>query len=336
MWAINNETPYAAERTWVRDKIGAHHWVVAVKATFDIRIDGRIQLADEQIPCLLAPEYFGEAGASSLRHDTDVVPPKPTTDILMEATAHAPSGKPASKIASSLRIADLSKTVIVHGTRVYSRNTGRELATSDGIPFTKRPIRYEDAFGGTDVSDPESRRHRMNARNPVGKGVALDPGRLLDQAAHCIDYPEGTASRRGPAGFGPIASHWSPRREWAGTYDDRWHKTKRPLLPDDYDDRFLLSAPEDQRPARHLIGGERVVLLNLTPEQQLQFTLPKLFFAFSSFFGRRREEHRARLNTVFIQPDSRRISLVWSTSLYVAPRECDYLDKTRIIEKPYV
>ena len=60
MWAIKNETSYAAERTWVRDKNGAHRWSVVVKATFDLGTDGAVRLADAQVPPLLVPEHSGE------------------------------------------------------------------------------------------------------------------------------------------------------------------------------------------------------------------------------------------------------------------------------------
>lgn len=50
MWALNNRTAYAAERTWVRDKTGTHHWIVCVKASFDLTDDGALSLADEQPP----------------------------------------------------------------------------------------------------------------------------------------------------------------------------------------------------------------------------------------------------------------------------------------------
>jgi hypothetical protein len=55
MWMLDNQTAYAVERNWVRDKNGRHHWVVAVKATFDVGQDGRLTLADEQPPPALAP-----------------------------------------------------------------------------------------------------------------------------------------------------------------------------------------------------------------------------------------------------------------------------------------
>ena len=40
MWQIDNRTPFAAERGWVRDRDGAEVWLVAVKCTFDILPDG--------------------------------------------------------------------------------------------------------------------------------------------------------------------------------------------------------------------------------------------------------------------------------------------------------
>ena len=79
MWAITNRTPYKVGKTWGRDKDGIHEWVVAVKGTFDIKPDGSLKLADEQLEPLLLPEYTGEAGVSSLRYDADLVAPKPTT-----------------------------------------------------------------------------------------------------------------------------------------------------------------------------------------------------------------------------------------------------------------
>jgi hypothetical protein len=67
MWTLFNKTPYAADRNWTRDKTGVHWWIVAVRATFDVDAGGRVTLADDQLPPLLAPEYFGEPGKSSLR-----------------------------------------------------------------------------------------------------------------------------------------------------------------------------------------------------------------------------------------------------------------------------
>ena len=45
-----------------------------------------------------------------------------------------------------------------------------------------------------------------------------------------------------PACLAPIAPSWLPRRLFAGTYDERWQRTRAPYLPDDFDPRFFASA----------------------------------------------------------------------------------------------
>ena len=89
MWAVTNHTPYAAGRTWGRDKNGLHEWIVAVKATFDIKANGELVLAEKQLPPLLAPEYNGDDGVSSLRYEADLVGTKPATDVVLNGTAYA-------------------------------------------------------------------------------------------------------------------------------------------------------------------------------------------------------------------------------------------------------
>src|SRR5262245_29118981 len=104
MWAINNRTPYATGRNWTRGKTGAHYWIVAVKATFTVTPYGPLKLADEQTPVILAPEYYGEPGVSSLKYDSELLAIKPATDVLVNAFAHAPGGRPTPQVPVSLRI----------------------------------------------------------------------------------------------------------------------------------------------------------------------------------------------------------------------------------------
>ena len=63
--------------------------------------------------------------------------------------------------------------------------------------------------------------------------------------------------------FGPLAAHWQPRVQWGGTYGDKWAKDRQPLLPEDFDERFFQSAPEDQQAPTYLKGGEAVELVKL-------------------------------------------------------------------------
>ena len=336
MWTIRNRTPYAADRTWIRDKDGRHHWIVALKATFDLSSSGSVTLADEQQPPLLASEYTGVPGESSILWESDLAPAKPTTDVLVHASAYAPRGRPMPRVQVAIKVADVHKELVVFGERVYRRRLRGGLKTSGPRPFRSKPIRYEEAYGGTDTSHPSPRKQRFDARNPVGRGVARRRSQLLSKLAHSVEYPRGRPDRTGPAGLGPIASHWSPRRELAGTYGSDWERTKRPLLPDDYDDAFTLCSPQDQRPKRHLRGGERVELINLSPEGTLSFTLPRMYPTFSTSFGTRREEHRAHLATVAMDLEARLIYMTWLTSLAVGARDADYLDETIVDQKPYV
>ena len=59
MWQLDNRTPFAAERGWVRDRDGTEIWLVAVKATFDVLPDGTTQVSKEQPPVLRLPERCG-------------------------------------------------------------------------------------------------------------------------------------------------------------------------------------------------------------------------------------------------------------------------------------
>lgn len=323
MWRVTNRTPYAAGRVWGRDKEGVHEWIVAVKATYDILPTGNLVLAAEQPEPLLLPEYNGEDGASSLRYDADMVGPKPTTDVLLNGTAYAPDGKPAKEFMVSLKVGSVTKQLRVVGNRVWG-----SFNPSSVSPVSKVPIVYERAYGGFDRSDPDPRKQRLDTRNPVGCGLVTHEGQPLPN----FEYPGGSLEKAGPAGFGALASYWSPRRELQGTYDSAWKKSRFPLLPADWNLSSLLCSPSDQRPASHLRGGELVELENLTPSGKLAFTLPKVYLRFRTLINNRNEEHQAQMSSVIIEPDFPRISLVWQSVLAVR-NDGDYLDETIVTEK---
>jgi hypothetical protein len=334
MWAVKNRTPYAAKGTWGRDKDGVHEWIVAVKGAFTIKPDGALMLADEQPEPLLVPEYNGEDGMSSLRYDADLVGPKPATDVLLNGTAYAPKGHPAAEFLASLRLGPIHKEIRIVGQRTWT--PGMLGASPSAVaPVTQVPIVYERAYGGSDLSDPDPKKRRLDARNPVGCGLVARVGQALPN----LEYPSGRLERVGPAGFGAIASYWSPRRELQGTYDEAWQKSRCPLWPTDWDPRSLLCSPADQRPKGYLEGGEPVELNNLTPYGRLRFALPRLRFTFRTLFstglGRRALDHDGRLATVIIEPDHPRVILVWLSTLAVRT-DVDYLDETIVTEVPSV
>jgi hypothetical protein len=337
MWALLNHTPYAAARTWVQDPDGAKRWVVVVKGTFTVHADGGVSLADEQVPPLLLPEYNGEDEASSVRYEADLVPPKPGTDVIVNGHAYAPGGRPATRVVVALGVGQRRKILEVHGDRTWQRDILGDVP-SPPLPFVRMPLVYERAYGGHDRRSPVPARQRMFAPNPVGTGHVARRARRLGRPVPNVEHP-GKSLEYGAAGFGVIASHWSPRCELAGTYDARWVQQRKPLPPEDFDPRFHMCAPVDQQFVPHLRGGDPIELVNLTSDGVLRFTLPKVYLAFRTRIAARRSErhaeHRAKLHTVVIEPDHPRVLMVWHTSL-LCHHEADYLESTTIHEKPYV
>lgn len=336
MWMLKNRTPFAAERSWVLDKNAAKSWMVAVKATFAITAGGATKLADEQLPPLFAPEHTGDPGASSIRYEADLAGPKKRTDVFVNGHAYAPLGKPATEVMVELKAAGIAKQLFVVGDRRWEKGL-LGLSMSRPEPFEKLPIVYERAFGGWDKKPDNPADQRLEPRNPVGAGFAIRAEHLQGAPVANIEHPKkrigSWKDRPPPVGFGVVASYWEPRLKYAGTYDDRWMKTRMPLLAEDFDDRYYQAAPEDQQCPGFLRGGEPVELTGLTPDNRLAFTLPHVVLGFQTRFGQERVDHVGSLASVILEPDHPRVILVWQALLPVPNRRVDYLDETIIFEK---
>lgn len=332
MWALDNQTPYAADRSWVRDRNGAEIWLVAVKGTFSINPDGSTRVADDQAEVQLAPKYSGEPGKSSMLYESDLPRTKVTTDVIVNGHAYAPGGEPAKSVTVTFRVGDLTKSLLVTGDRVWK---GISFVTwqTPCEPFVKMPMTYERAYGGVDL---KSKKPNWDKRNPVGTGFATRRSHLIGQQVPNI-RPAGSRflswlPTPHPVGFGVMAPHWTPRVKLAGTCDAKWEAERAPLLPEDFDDRFYQCAPRDQQTTRFLKGGEEVHLINLTPSGSLALRLPRVVLGFETDFGSETVRHRANLHTVILEPDAPRFLMVWHTALPCHAKGTK-LRKTRIVQK---
>jgi len=247
--------------------------------------------------------------------------------------AHAPRGRPVTTLDVGFRVGPVQKLLKVTGHRTWQRG-----AITSPEPFTRMPMTYERAFGGFDTRTRETASPQWDVRNPVGTGYVASGTPIDGTRLPNIEYANQLVTRGkdrpAPAGFGPICSHWQPRAGFAGTYDERWEQERQPLLPEDFDDRYYQCAPADQQSPTFLRGGEPVVLLNLTPEGELRFDLPRVHLGLETFFTtreRRRHEHPS-LHTVTIEPDVMRVQVVWQTSLPCHPL-VHKLSFTRIWQK---
>jgi hypothetical protein len=312
---IDNRTPFVFEPLSSLDEQCRPLLVPIAKGTFRVSARGGCELADQQLPLQLAGECFGaDPATSSYRYEPDVAFHKPATDVVFIGHAHAP--RPGTReMLVDVSVAGLRRQLLVSGDRVWFRALGLP-TISEPQPFERLPLVYERAFGGWDRSHPDPEQHRVELRNPVGRGFrsqGLDDGTLLPNLEDPRDRIRNPGDTPAPVGVGFTAPHWQPRARLAGSYDERWQKERSPLLPHDFDRRFFNAASPGLVAPGYLRGDERVSLTGMTPEGTLTFSLPGVASPQVLVARRRGGDVQLPLvlDTVIIEPDDGRIMLLW-------------------------
>ena len=320
MLQFRNETGLAGTILAAANPDGIDSLYAVVKGTFALdRLDasGIPAPAEEQVPPVLADEHHGDPAASSIRVPSDMSLVKPATDVLLLGTAFAPRGRPAEWMDVTVSVGRLRKIVRVFGDRFWRSGAGGHAATAPR-PFERVPLVWERAYGGTDQARDQP---RGEARNPVGAGFRAPDGEKpldglpLPNLEDPYDPVRSWKQQATPAAFAPVAPAWEPRRSRAGTYDEAWQKGRAPYLPKDFDPAFFQLAPDGLVASGYLQGGERVEVTGATPDGGLRFRLPVLRVEVDYRVDDRTETRPANLDTVLIEPDHRRVILVWRTVL---------------------
>jgi hypothetical protein len=315
MLQLRNQTPFAAQLMLLPDRDGIDTLFTVIKGTFTI--GERLGLAAEQLPLTLADEFHGDPMTSSIRVPSDVSIGKVGTDVVINGSAWAPEARPTWQMDVSAVVGPVSKEARVFGDRVWE--AGASGATASWVaPFLRMPLAWERAFGGSDVTEKGP---AAEPRNPVGAGFRASngskplPGLPLPNIEDPAALISSSKDAPPPMGFGAVASHWLPRRAYAGTYDDAWMKNRAPYLPSDFDLRFgQVAAPGLQAPG-FLQGGEVVELHGMTPQGALRFTLPAVRLRVDYRVTPTIEARHPVLDTVIIEPDSSRLVMVWRAGL---------------------
>ncbi|MFP2929729.1 DUF2169 domain-containing protein [Pyxidicoccus sp. 3LG] len=316
-----NTSRLPLEVTTALDKSGREHLVLVAKATYTFGDDGRPpELAEESHPIAYTDDFFGEPGVSAPRYESDLAMTKRRCDVLVDATAHAPDGRPVTELEVAVRVGAFTKEVLVVGDRVWQRGH-THVSASSPQPFTAMPIHYGRAFGGSPRPRSGGEQDTYLA-NPVGTGYCPEPrADIVEQmplpntedARNRLTSPD---ARVRPLALGPIGRHWHPRRDYAGTYDTRWREDVFPLLPEDFHEAFLQAAPPDQQ-LDFIQGGEEVSLRHLVPGQPLvTFKLPRPGLAMKLLYTTHRAlELTPVVDTLFIEPEARRFTMVYRMAL---------------------
>src|SRR5437868_3447176 len=116
MFRLINQSRFTASLVPTMDPDGGEAVLMIVKATYTLAPDGKVVLADRQLPLVTADEHHGEAGVSSLCYASDLVPEKRGTDVVLIGSAYTRGGE-ATEVDVTLEAGPLRKTVRVIGDR---------------------------------------------------------------------------------------------------------------------------------------------------------------------------------------------------------------------------
>jgi len=316
---------------------------VLVKRTFDIVPGGACTLAEEDRPLLPGDKFWDDPMNSSVRFESDFVPFKLATDVVLDGVVHAPGGAPTLSCLATLQVADRRKSIFVVGDRVARYVSGAAPWFSDPAAFTTMELRYERAYGGTDVFS-DVKVPCAYPRNPLGRGFVVrnapqsveglalpnleDPASPVAPANLCLEDFKAWESRPAPVGFGWFPKGWMPRASLAGIMpgdratEQQLRKAYAELLSGEERDAYLKHGIRDMDfhffsgasaglALPYLRGGEWVLTENLSPEGRLSFQLPAAAPRIGLDIGGGVQEPEVALHTVQIRVEERQMDLVW-------------------------
>lgn len=323
MLQLHHSSPFKAGLFTLPDVRGVETIVVVIKATF--RIGTSLEIAEQQRDIVLADEYWGDPGASSLRYPCEVHPSKPGTDVLVIGEARAPREQPVTELDVVVRVAGRQKHVRVYGDRFWTEGISG-MQPSRPRPFVRMPLVYERAYGGREPTSNDDGSYAADPRNPVGLGFVgkLDPKHFLGHPVPNLEDPRQPLTKLGqsltPMSFAAIAPGWHPRIQHAGTYDKSWLETRAPHLPMDFDPRFFTTAPAELSFADALHGGEPVAAVGLHPHGPCEFALPECRFEVVVQLAGAPQRPTPVLDTVILEPTDERLTMTWRAIVPVDKR----------------
>lgn len=326
---------------------GEHVLSVLLKRSYAIRHGHRCVRATVDAPLAAGDEHFGDPLNTTIRQESDFVPWKTATDVVLNGAAHAPGGRPVQELAVRLTIGAASKAVLVLGDRVAHHRPGRAPLFSDPAPFTAMPLRYERAFGGVDIaSDPTLA--CVYGCNHLGRGFVIrdapeavtglelpnleDPEDRLTPERLCCGHFIHMDQLPAPQSFGWTMKYWRPRALLAGVMPAdaalarELRAAYRPMVPAGqralYDEAGL--PPMDFRwfnggsaglVLPFLAGDERVSLEGMHPDGEILFSLPGERPSVTLDIGFGPHMPETVLQTVMIRLEEEALDLVWRAAI---------------------
>jgi hypothetical protein len=316
---------------------------VLLKRSYDILPGAVCTRAEADQPLVPGDMFWDSPMNSSVQHESDFVPFKLGTDVVLNGQVHAPGGKPAEACWASLQVADRLKRIWVQGDRLAHFVPDGVPVFGEPQPFETMPLRYERAYGGTDVYSNLQAPYPY-PRNPLGRGFAVaniakavegltlpnleDPNDLLSPERLVTGEFERWTEQPAPAGLGWTCKTWMARCQYAGVMpgdratEQEMRRAYAPLLPADQREAYLKhplpdmdfrffqgAAPGLAMP--FLQGDEAIRTENLSTDGQLAFALPGVRPSIGLDIGQGLQQPAVVLHTVMIRMEERQLDLVW-------------------------
>ncbi len=335
---------------------------VLLKRTFDIVSGGVCSRAETDRALISGDVYWDDPMNSSIRYESDFVPFKLATDVVLNGRAYAPGSAPTTSCTVSLQVGDTRKQLLVTGDRVARFVKDGTPEFTEPSPFLHMDLRYELAYGGIDVYSDKSTSYPY-ARNPLGRGfVVANSARSVDQLALpnleepsspltperlCLGDYTNWEQQPSPAGLCWFPKTWLPRARLAGilpadrAVEQQLRQAYGKLVPAAHREAYLNNGLPDMDfrffngastglVFPYLTGGEQIIAQNLSPEGTLSFRLPtdRPTLGLDVGFGVSGPE--VVTHTVMIRMEERQVDLVWRGAVpYEGP---DWLPQIKKME----
>jgi hypothetical protein len=333
---------------------------VLVKRTYDIIPGGRCARAQTDRKIIPGDIHYGDPMNSAVKFESDFVPFKLATDVVLNGRASVPPGQSATTITVSLMVGQHRKDLLIVGDRVARFSGKPDPIFTDPKPFQTMELRYERAYGGVDIYS-EPKMQCPYPRNPLGRGYVVantqrsvddlplpnieDPADPLTPPRLCAGQFMNWERQPVPQGFGWTAKTCVPRATYAGVMPSQraveqqlreayatllppgqreaYERAKSPTM----DFRFFNGAsPGLVLP--FLTGDEPVTLVNLQPRPKTEFRLPGERPHIGLDLGEGVQEPPVVLQTVMIRLEEQQVDLVWCGAVpYGGPDSLPHLKK---------
>jgi len=192
---VNNSTPFQVTAHPMMGRKDRPALTVIVKGTFSFAWE-HTELGPEQVPIAYGDTLYDEKEGGGVRYETDLIPFKPRTDVILDAAAHTPKSRPARAVPVSVTVGPVQKHLAVFGKRLWNHSSvlsRRSYVITEAQPFLTQPIRYCDAFGGLDETTGEYCEYNLSGKGfysvKTKANLAGKPLPLIEDPRHRIRSP---------------------------------------------------------------------------------------------------------------------------------------------------